>query len=84
MTITEILSALQARRRTSNQALAAFRHLGALGLLFLAILDGTPLPTFGGPDIEQLSVHGLLSDSHREQGVPIWKASLVGNKSPNY
>jgi membrane protein YqaA with SNARE-associated domain len=45
------LSALQARRRGSNRALAVFRHLGALGLFFLAILDGTPLPTFGGPDI---------------------------------
>lgn len=51
MTVAEILSALQTRRRTSNRALAAFRHLGALGLFFLAILDGTPLPTFGGPDI---------------------------------
>jgi len=46
-----MLSALQTRRRTSNQALAAFRHLGALGLFFLAILDATPLTTFGGPDI---------------------------------
>lgn len=47
----EMLFALQTRRRSSNHALAAFRHLGALGLFFLAILDGTPLPTFGGPDI---------------------------------
>ena len=46
-----MLSALQIRRRSSNKAFAAFRHLGALGLFFLAILDGTPLPTFGGPDI---------------------------------
>ena len=45
------LSALQARRRSQGRALAAFRHLGALGLFFLAILDSTPLPTFGGPDI---------------------------------
>lgn len=43
--------ALQTRRRSANKAFAAFRHLGALGLFFLAILDGTPLPTFGGPDI---------------------------------
>lgn len=50
-TIGEMLSALQIRRRSSNKAFAAFRHLGALGLFFLAILDGTPLPTFGGPDI---------------------------------
>ncbi len=27
------------------------RHFGALGLFFLAILDSSPLPTFGGPDI---------------------------------
>ena len=29
---------------------SVFRHLGALGLFFLALLDSTPLPTFGGPD----------------------------------
>ncbi len=45
------LSVLQARGRGHNRALALFRYLGALGLFFLAILDGTPLPTFGGPDI---------------------------------
>ncbi len=28
-----------------------FRHLGALGLFSLAILDSAPVPTFGGPDI---------------------------------
>jgi membrane protein YqaA with SNARE-associated domain len=38
-----------------------FRHLGALGLFFLAILDSSPLPTFGGPDI----LITLLSASHR-------------------
>jgi membrane protein YqaA with SNARE-associated domain len=27
------------------------RHMGAFGLFFLAILDSSPLPTFGGPDI---------------------------------
>lgn len=36
------------RRRT---ILAVFGHLGALGLFALAILDSSPLPTFGGPDI---------------------------------
>jgi len=46
-----LLSALQARGRSHNRAFAVFRHLGAFGLFFLAILDGTPLPTFGGPDI---------------------------------
>ncbi len=28
-----------------------FLHLGALGLFFVAIIDSSPLPTFGGPDI---------------------------------
>jgi membrane protein YqaA with SNARE-associated domain len=31
--------------------LSTFRHFGAFGLFFLAILDSSPLPTFGGPDI---------------------------------
>jgi membrane protein YqaA with SNARE-associated domain len=28
-----------------------FGHLGALGLFLIAIIDSSPLPTFGGPDI---------------------------------
>src|ERR1700683_1409584 len=38
-----------------------FRHLGALGLFFLAILDSSPLPTFGGPDI----LIAILAATHR-------------------
>jgi membrane protein YqaA with SNARE-associated domain len=38
-----------------------FRHLGAFGLFFLAILDSSPLPTFGGPDI----LIAILAASHR-------------------
>jgi membrane protein YqaA with SNARE-associated domain len=38
-----------------------FRHLGAFGLFFLAILDSSPLPTFGGPDI----LTAILAASHR-------------------
>ena len=45
------LSLLQASTINRNSTLRYFRHLGAFGLFFLAILDGTPLPTFGGPDI---------------------------------
>lgn len=39
-----------------------FRHLGALGLFSLAILDSSPLPTFGGPDI----LTAILAASHRD------------------
>lgn len=34
-----------------HSSASILRHLGALGLFFLAILDSSPLPTFGGPDI---------------------------------
>jgi membrane protein YqaA with SNARE-associated domain len=38
-----------------------FRHFGALGLFFLAILDSSPIPTFGGPDI----LIAILAATHR-------------------
>src|SRR3984957_16920278 len=38
-----------------------FRHFGAAGLFFLAILDSSPVPTFGGPDI----LIAILAGSHR-------------------
>jgi membrane protein YqaA with SNARE-associated domain len=52
-----------ARRRPVPRTFAAtLRHLGALGLFFLAVLDSSPLPTFGGPDI----LTAVLSASHRD------------------
>lgn len=41
--------------------MATLRHFGAIGLFFLAILDSSPLPTFGGPDI----LTAILAASHR-------------------
>src|SRR3984885_156798 len=53
---------MQTARPTRGRTFASiFRHLGALGLFFLAILDSTPLPTFGGPDI----LIAILAGSHR-------------------
>jgi membrane protein YqaA with SNARE-associated domain len=52
------------RRRTGRTFTSTLLHLGAAGLFFLAILDSTPLPTFGGPDI----VTAILAASHR----PLW------------
>ncbi len=37
------------------------QHLGALGLFFVAILDSSPIPTFGAPDI----LTAVLSAAHR-------------------
>src|SRR5271170_6500649 len=57
-----MLKLLQKRVAPRTQSFASYlRHLGAFGLFFVAILDGSPLPTFGGPDI----LTALLSASHR-------------------
>jgi membrane protein YqaA with SNARE-associated domain len=42
---------LQAPTRRRSGTTAAFAHLGALGLFAFAILDSSPVPTFGGADI---------------------------------
>lgn len=58
---------LLAPRRTppTHQTLfSKLHHLGAVGLFFLAILDSSPLPTFGGPDI----LTAILAATHR----PLW------------
>jgi membrane protein YqaA with SNARE-associated domain len=47
--------------RSGHGVTSMFRHLGAFGLFFLAILDSSPLPTFGGPDI----LTAILAASHR-------------------
>src|ERR1700722_13702420 len=49
------------RRRGGRTFLATLQHLGALGLFFLAILDSSPIPTFGGLDI----FTAILAASHR-------------------
>ncbi|HME34672.1 MAG TPA: VTT domain-containing protein [Candidatus Sulfotelmatobacter sp.] len=50
------------RRPPTRTFASTLRHLGALGLFFLAILDSSPIPTFGGPDI----LTAILSASHRD------------------
>src|SRR5579864_6458012 len=53
---------IQGSRPVRGRSFASiFRHLGALGLFFLAILDSSPIPTFGGPDI----LIAILAGSHR-------------------
>jgi len=47
--------------RSGHSVTSMFRHLGAFGLFFLAILDSSPLPTFGGPDI----LTAILAARHR-------------------
>ncbi len=70
---------LQVRRRPRAQTLTAMLlHLGAVGLFFLAILDSSPLPTFGGLDI----LTAVLAASHRnpwyEYAATATAGSIVG------
>jgi membrane protein YqaA with SNARE-associated domain len=70
---------VQAQRRQTTRSFAStLRHLGAAGLFFLAILDSSPLPTFGGPDI----LTAVLAASHRdpwyEYGVMATAGSVIG------
>ena len=60
-------------RRTSYSS--ALRHLGAFGLLLLAILDSTPIPTFGGADI--LTV--ILAARRREPWYYYSAAATLGS-----
>ncbi len=46
-----MLNVLLQNANRGRSFLATFRHLGVLGLFSLTILDSSPIPTFGGPDI---------------------------------
>jgi membrane protein YqaA with SNARE-associated domain len=70
-----LLSVIQAANRNRGGAMRLFRHFGALGLFALAILDSTPLPTFGGPDI--LIV--ILVVSHRNPWYEYPAAATAGS-----
>lgn len=72
------LFAPAARRRSPQTFATTIRHLGAFGLFFLAILDSSPIPTFGGPDI----LTAVLAASHRnpwyEYAATATAGSLIG------
>ncbi len=50
--------------------MGVLRHFGTFGLFFLAILDSSPLPTFGGPDI----LIAILAATRRH---PWWEFARV-------
>jgi membrane protein YqaA with SNARE-associated domain len=65
----------QAKPNRARSFTRLFRHLGALGLFFLAILDSSPLPTFGGPDI----LIAILAGSHRRPWYEYAAAATAGS-----
>jgi len=69
---------LNALFQTANRGgsfLSTFRHLGALGLFSLTILDSSPVPTFGGPDI----LLAILVGTHRDPWYAYAAVAAVGS-----
>ncbi len=69
---------VQRATRKGKGFTAALQHAGAAGLFGLAILDSSPLPTFGGPDI----LIAVLAARHRnpwfEYAIVATVGSLIG------
>ncbi len=67
---------VQSQKRWGGRSLAStLLHLGAAGLFFLAVLDSSPLPTFGGPDI----VTAVLAAGHRALWYEYAAAATAGS-----
>jgi len=66
---------LQSIRPRNTSYTSALRHLGAFGLFLVAILDSTPIPTFGGSDI--LTV--ILAARRREPWYYYSAAATLGS-----
>jgi len=69
---------VQRASRKGKGFTAALQHAGAAGLFGFAILDSSPLPTFGGPDI----LIAVLAARHRnpwfEYAIVATVGSLIG------
>jgi|SRR5579872_415357 membrane protein YqaA with SNARE-associated domain len=61
--------------RKSHPLVSALLHLGAAGLFFLAILDSSPIPSFGTPDI----VVAVLAASHQSLWYEYAAAATAGS-----
>jgi len=63
------------KRPTPHTFTAYLRHLGAAGLFFFAILDSSPLPTFGGTDI----LTAVLAAAHHDLWYEFAATATVGS-----
>jgi membrane protein YqaA with SNARE-associated domain len=73
-----LLDFAPAARTPHRTVLALFRHWGAFGLFFLAILDSLPLPTFGGPDILTIILVVTRRNPWYEYAATATAGSVVG------
>jgi undecaprenyl-diphosphatase len=70
----------QTARRRSGGLTRAMRHLGAFGLFLIAILDSSPVPTFGGTDI----LVAILAASHRNPWYEYAAVATAGSLTGAY
>jgi membrane protein YqaA with SNARE-associated domain len=70
-----MLNVLLQNTNRGRSFLSMFRNLGAVGLFFLAILDSSPVPTFGGPDI----LLAILVTTHRNPWYEYVAVATVGS-----
>jgi membrane protein YqaA with SNARE-associated domain len=66
------------RARGGTGLTATLLHLGAAGLFFLAILDSSPLPTFGGLDILTAILAANRKTPWYEYGATATAGSVLG------
>lgn len=58
--------------------LLTFRHLGALGIFLLAIVDSSPLPTFCGPDLLVIIMAATRRNPWYEYAAVAAAGSVIG------
>jgi membrane protein YqaA with SNARE-associated domain len=75
-----MLNLLLQNANRGRSLLSIFRHLGAFGLFFLTILDSSPVPTFGGPDI----LLAILVSTRRDPWYVYAAVATVGSVIGSY
>jgi membrane protein YqaA with SNARE-associated domain len=73
-----LIEVIQAATRRRGGITSYLGHLGAFGLFFFAILDSSPLPTFGGPDILIAIFAARHRDPWYEYAVVATAGSVIG------
>src|ERR1022692_4743384 len=73
-----MLNVLLKNANRGHSLFSTFRHLGAFGLFALAILDSSPVPTFGGPDILLAILVSTRRDSWYEYATAATIGSTIG------
>lgn len=73
-----LLFQAQRRRVRGRTFTSTLMHLGAVGLFFLAILDSSPLPTFGGLDILTAVLAASRRNPWYEYGATATAGSVIG------